>query len=201
MDVLFATHNKSKLNYYKKELECLGVNVLSLDDLSIDYDVNEESLDTRENAVKKATEYYKIAKIPTISVDDGLIFDNVPDKLQPGPYVRRIDGVNASTDEELLMHYSNIVKDYGVNGKLNGKWVKGIAVVKSEDDISSLSFNVEKIFVDKISDKRHEGYPLDSMSITPYFNKYTVDLTEEENIALKEKTNLDLINFLRKCFK
>lgn len=201
MDVLFATHNKSKLNYYKKELECLGVNVLSLDDLSIDYDVNEESLDTRENALKKATEYYKIAKIPTISVDDGLIFDNVPDKLQPGPYVRRIDGVNASTDEELLMHYSNIVKDYGVNGKLNGKWVKGIAVVKSEDDISSLSFNVEKIFVDKISDKRHEGYPLDSMSITPYFNKYTVDLTEEENIALKEKTNLDLINFLRKCFK
>ena len=201
MDVLFATHNKSKLNHYKKELECLGVNVLSLDDLSIDYDVNEVSLDTRENAVKKATEYYKIAKIPTISVDDGLIFDNVPDKLQPGPYVRRIDGVNASTDEELLMHYSKIVKDYGVNGKLNGKWVKGIAVVKSEDDISSLSFNVEKIFVDKISDKRHEGYPLDSMSITPYFNKYTVDLTEEENIALKEKTNLDLINFLRKCFK
>lgn len=201
MDVLFATHNKSKLKHYKSELESFGINVLSLDDLGIELDVKESALDTKENAIKKATEYYKVAKIPTVSVDDGLVFENVPDELQPGPYVRRIDGKNASTDEELLEHYIKIVDRYGIDGKLNGKWVKGIAIVKSENDVKSLSFNVEKIFVNELSNKRHEGYPLDSMSITPYFNKYTVDLTEEENLLLKEKTNSELIRFLKDSFK
>ncbi|MDO4282659.1 MAG: non-canonical purine NTP pyrophosphatase [Clostridia bacterium] len=201
MDVLFATHNKSKLKHYKSELEKLGINVLSLDDLNINYDVKEVSLNTRENAIKKATEYYQIAKIPTIAVDDGLFFENIPDKLQPGAYVRRIDGKSASTDEKLIEHYVDIVNQYGVDGKLNGKWVKGIAIAKSENDIRSLSFDVEKIFVSEVSSKRNEGYPLDSMSITPYFNKYTVDLTEEENLILKEKTNSKLIKFLRESFK
>lgn len=109
MDILFATHNKSKLNHYKKELEKIGLNVLSLDDLKIEYEVEEVSISTEENAIKKAKEYNKIAKIPTIAVDDGLIFENIPENIQPGPYVRRIDGKNASTDDELLTHYVDIV--------------------------------------------------------------------------------------------
>lgn len=200
MDILFATHNKSKLNHYKVELEKFGLNVLSLDDLKIDYNVEEISINTEENAIKKAIEYNKISNMPTIAVDDGLMFENVPESVQPGPYVRRIDGKNASTDEELLEHYVDIVNKYGVDGKLNGKWIKGIAVVKSFDEISSTTFNVDKIFVNKPVEKRNEGYPLDSMSITPYFNKYTIDLTEEENTILKEKTNSKLIKFLEENF-
>lgn len=200
MDILFATHNKSKLNTYKAELEKFGLNVLSLDDLKIDYEVEEVSINTEENAIKKAMEYNKIAKIPTIAVDDGLIFENVPENIQPGPYVRRIDGKNASTDNELIEHYVDIVNKYGINGKLNGKWVKGIAIAKSPKDISSMTFNVEKIFVNDPIEKRHEEYPLDSMSITPYFNKYTIDLTEEETLLLREKTNAQLIKFLEKSF-
>lgn len=201
MDILFATHNKSKLNHYKKELEKIGLNVLSLDDLKIEYEVEEVSISTEENAIKKAKEYNKIAKIPTIAVDDGLIFENVPENIQPGPYVRRIDGKNASTDDELLTHYVDIVNKYGVNGKLNGKWVKGVAIAKSSEDISSMTYNIDKIFVNKISEKRHEGYPLDSISITPYFNKYTTDLTDEENRILKENTNTELLNFFIQNFK
>ena len=201
MDILFATHNKSKLNTYKAELEKFGLNVLSLDDLKIEYEVEEVSISTEENAIKKAKEYNKIAKIPTIAVDDGLIFENVPENIQPGPYVRRIDGKNASTDDELLTHYVDIVNKYGVNGKLNGKWVKGVAIAKSSEDISSMTYNVDKIFVNKISEKRHEGYPLDSISITPYFNKYTTDLTDEENRILKENTNTELLNFFIQNFK
>ena len=35
-------------------------------------------------------------------------------------------------------------------------------------------------FVDKPSAKRNTGYPLDSISIMPEFNKYFVDLTQEQ---------------------
>ena len=34
--------------------------------------------------------------------------------------------------------------------------------------------------VDTESKKRHPGYPLDSISIIPEFNKYLTDLTEKE---------------------
>ena len=50
-------------------------------------------------------------------------------------------------------------------------------------------------------EKRHEGYPLDSISITPYFNKYTTDLTDEENRILRENTNTELLNFFIQNFK
>lgn len=200
MDVLFATHNKAKLEHYRKALEKYNLNVLSLDDLSIYEEVKEMSLNTEQNAITKAKEYYKIARIPTVAVDDGLILDKIPENLQPGPYVRRIDGVNAATDEELLEYYINLVNEYGNDGKLNGRWVKGIAIVKNENDVSSLQYNVEKIFVNKLSPKRHEGYPLDSITITPDFNKYTIDLTDEENERLKEKNNTDLVTFLDQNF-
>ena len=39
--------------------------------------------------------------------------------------------------------------------------------------------------MDKPSEKRNPGYPLDSISIMPDCNKYFVDLTQEE----KDKNN------------
>ena len=49
--------------------------------------------------------------------------------------------------------------------------------MKSNDDI----FAKNKFYlVDTESKKRHPGYPLDSISIIPEFNKYLTDLTEEE---------------------
>ena len=50
----------------------------------------------------------------------------------------------------------------------------------------------------KIHSKRNEGYPLASISIVPEYNKYTVELTDEENIKLEEKNNYLLLDFIRK---
>lgn len=44
-------------------------------------------------------------------------------------------------------------------------------------------------FVDKVCDKRNPGYPLDSISIVPKFNKYLVEMTEEEKRKLNEEEN------------
>lgn len=52
-------------------------------------------------------------------------------------------------------------------------------------------------FVDKPCDKRNPGYPLDSISIIPEFNKYMLDLTEEEKRKLdNSKKDEGVINFL-----
>ena len=36
----------------------------------------------------------------------------------------------------MIIHYTNLVKKYGKNGKLNCKWIYGLAVIKvNEDDV------------------------------------------------------------------
>lgn len=45
--------------------------------------------------------------------------------------------------------------------------------------------------------KRNLGYPLDSISIVPEFNKYLVELTEEEKAKNNSKNNDDeVIKFI-----
>ena len=58
-------------------------------------------------------------------------------------------------------------------------------------------------FVDKPSEKRNPGYPLDSMSIMPECNKYFVDLTEEDKNKNKENYKEDdVIDFIvNNCYK
>lgn len=46
-------------------------------------------------------------------------------------------------------------------------------------------------FTDKPCEKRNEGYPLDSISIVPEFNKYLVELTEEDKKEYKKKDKID----------
>ena len=52
-------------------------------------------------------------------------------------------------------------------------------------------------FVDKPCEKRNPGYPLDSISIVPEFNKYLVELTEEEKTKNNRKNRDDgVIKFI-----
>ncbi len=200
MEALFATHNKAKLQYYKEFLEFLGIKIYSLDDLKIDYDVEEKGNTSTENAIQKAKEYCSYTNMITIAVDDSLELDNVPEDLQPGVHVRRINGNSRATDSELIDHYVGLVNQYGQDGKLNGRYIKCLAVAKPNEEVKYCNYVEEEIFVNKVLEKKHEGYPLDSMSITPFFNKYTVELTEQENQILKEKNNVEMINFLKNTF-
>ena len=52
-------------------------------------------------------------------------------------------------------------------------------------------------FIDKPSEKRNPGYPLDSISIMPECNKYFVELTDEDKKQNKENYNDDdVIEFI-----
>lgn len=77
MKVLFATTNPAKIEYYGKELERKGIKILTLKDLDVKIDVEENGKDAVENATIKAKAYYEIAKIPTISIDDSLFLEGV----------------------------------------------------------------------------------------------------------------------------
>ncbi len=177
MEILFATTNPAKIKSYKEKLEEHGIKVLTLKDLGLNIDVEETGKTAIENASIKAKTYGKIAKKITIGIDTNLFFENVPENKQPGTHVRRVNG-RTLTDEEMIEYYKNLAKEYG--GKLIARWVNGVAIYNGKET-KTYSFAKNKFYlVDTESKKRHPGYPLDSISIIPEFNKYLTDLTEKE---------------------
>ena len=81
---------------------------------------------------------------------------------------------------------------------LNGFWIKNIAIADNEGNIYTFEYKIKKIFTNKVHKLRNAGYPLDSISITPEYNKYTVELTDEENTKLNESCNKEIHDFIVK---
>ena len=99
------------------------------------------------------------------------------------------------TDEEMIEHYTNLVKKHGE--KLTAKWVYGMVIYNGKEVKEYTWSKSNFYFVDKPCEKRNPGYPLDSISIVPEFNKYLVELTEEEKIKNNSKNSDDgVIKFI-----
>ena len=194
MKVLFATTNPAKVKKYKEELKNRGIELLTIKDLDLDFKVEENGKNALENAYIKAKAYYDKTHITTIATDNSLFIEELPQEKQPGVYVRRINGKRL-TDEEMIEYYTNLVKEYG--GKLTAKWVYGM-VIYNENGKKEYTWSKDHFyFVDKPCEKRNPGYPLDSISIIPEFNKYMLELTEEEKKKLDNSKNDEgVINFL-----
>ena len=74
-------------------------------------------------------------------------------------FVRRINGKRL-TDDEMIEHYTNLVKEYGINGKPTCRWVYGIAVINNGQE-NTYTWNKEDFYmVDKPTNKTNPGYPL-----------------------------------------
>ncbi len=199
MKVLFATTNPAKIGKYKKELEEKGIELITINDLDFKLDIDENGKDAIENAYIKAKAYYDKTKIPTIGMDNCLFIEGLPAEKQPGTYVRRVNGKEL-TDDEMIEYYSNLVGEYG--GKLTAKWVFGMVIVNNNIP-ETCSWTKEKFYlVDKPCEKRIPGYPLDSISIIPEYNKYFLELTEEEKKQYKKKDSKDsTLEFIIKSIK
>lgn len=193
--VLFATGNPSKAKRFSKGLLDKGIEVITLKDIEKDIEINEDGKNAIENAIIKAKAYAEVVDMPVFAMDDNLYLENVPEEKQPGVFVRRVNGKRL-TDEEMLQHYTGLVKEYGKEGKLDCKWVYGKAVINEKKEISTYTWEKGGFyFVEKISDKIRAGYPLDSISINKKLNKYFTDITPEDKKMLSEDES-DVVEFI-----
>ena len=196
---MFATGNETKAKRFSKELEEKGIEVITLKDINVDIEVEENGKDAVENALIKARAYSKNINIPVFAMDDNLYLENVPKEKQPGMFVRRVNGKRLN-DEEMIEHYTNLVKEYGINGKLTCRWVYGIAAINNEKE-STYTWSKEDFYmVDKPSNKINPGYPLNTISINKKLNKYFTDITEEDKTLLKEDES-DVVQFIANSIK
>ena len=193
-EILFATNNPSKVKRFEKGLLEKGIKIKTLNDFDFDIEVEENGKNAIENALIKARVYSKLVDIPVMAMDDNLYLENVPEDKQPGMYVRRVNGKRLS-DEEMIEYYSNLAKEYGVDGKITCRWVYGMAIIFNGKENTYTWSKDDFYLVDKPTNKINPGYPLNTISINKKFNKYFTDITEEDKKSFHEDES-DVINFI-----
>ncbi len=193
--IIFATNNPTKAKRFSKGLLEKEINVISLRDIGIKINIKEDGKDVVENALKKARECHDVTGKIAIGMDDSLYLENVPEDEQPGLFVRRVDG-KVLEDDEMIEYYISLVKKYGKRGKLNAKWIYGLAVVGEDGEESTYTWTKKGFYlVDKPSRKVNPGYPLNSISKYEWNNKYFTDITEKDKEKMSDNED-DVIEFI-----
>ena len=178
-EILFATGNASKVARFNEKLLEKGILLKSLKDLGINLDIEENGKTAIENATIKAKAYYEATKMTTMAMDDTMYIEGIPEDKQPGVYVRRVNGKRL-TDEEMIEYYTNLVKTYGKDGKLNTKWILGMVIIKDGKVFTYTDVTSEYYLVDTPVKDMREGYPLSSILVNKRTNKYDIYLTDED---------------------
>ena len=195
--IIFATGNESKSRRFSQGLLEKQIEVFSLKDLNIKLNVVENGKTAIENALIKARECFKQTNLPCIGMDDTLYLEGVPEDMQPGLYVRRVKGKTLN-DEEMIEYYTNLVKEYGKDGKLNCKWIYGLATINKEGNENTYTWNKDNFYmVETRTNKVNPGYPLNSISKYKEIDKYFTDLTQED-MQLVKTSEKDVIDFIEK---
>ena len=159
--------------------------MLTLDDIKVNLEIQEDGQDALENALIKARNYYQETGITVMAIDDNLFLENVPMEKQPGSFVRRVNKKRLS-DLEMLEYYINLVKEYGTDGKLNAYWLYGLALIKDGLEFTYTWKSADFYLVDIKSKKIETGYPLNSISLNKKLGKYFTDLTESDKLLIQE---------------
>ncbi|MVB12100.1 dITP/XTP pyrophosphatase [Caprobacter fermentans] len=180
MELLYGTGNQAKLALMRRALADLDLKIVGLKELGVLVPEIVETGDSPlENARIKATAYYKLFHRPVFSCDSGLYFEGLPDDLQPGVHVRRVNGMQLS-DDEMIAYYSGLALRYG---RIRATYRNAVCFVFNEShlyesmakQLSGKSF----LMTSQPHPKRVKGFPLDSLSIDPETGKYFYDLPAE----------------------
>ena len=205
MKVLLGTTNPSKVKRFSDMLSGCDVEFLTLRDIDVTDEPEENGKTPEENAANKAKFYGQFFD-RVICNDSGLYFDEIAldDERQPGLKIRSPKGVRLG-DDDMIEYYSTLIHSLG--GQVSAFYLDGVAVYNcgriysytaSDDYIRACMFDM----VDRPSEKRHPGWPLDSISISRKSGTYFVDKVEgepdneEENVMVGEYRER-LVSFLK----
>lgn len=152
--MIFASNNEGKLREIKTIFN--NYEIKSLKDVQIDVDIVEDMDSFYGNALKKAKEIYRLAKIPVIADDSGLCISVLDD--WPGVMTHRFLGENV-TDEERNNAIIKKMEKY----KGNDRKAKVVCNIVYYDGLNTISG--EGILKGKISKERRgeNGFGFDEI--------------------------------------
>ncbi len=172
--LLVCTHNKGKLIEIKDLLSDLNVTVVSLDDVGINFDVEENSDTYEENAILKAKQYGEASNLISLADDTGLevrALDNAP-----GVHSKRFFKTSGEKRN------SELIKMLVGKSDNFAKFVASVAVYNPKDkSIKTFSGEVEGQIVDSVG-SAHRDLGYDSIfKITKLGKTFAQALLAEKN--------------------
>lgn len=190
MKILIGTTNPSKVRRFEDLLKDCDVEFCTLADLQIEAEPEETGSTPEENAALKAKFYGQFFD-RVICNDSGLYFEELPmyDPRQPGLNIRTPNGGKRLEDEEMISYYKELVHSLG--GRVLAYYLDGIAVY-NQGSVCSFMENSDAVrtsafyMVDEPSQKRHPGWPLDSLSLNRKTLTYFTEKKNERNDTADE---------------
>ncbi len=199
-EILFGTTNPGKFRDIEVIAKSLPVCLRSPLQLGLSLHVEEHGSRPEDNARIKAEAYCQAAGMPSMAVDSGLFIDGLSDAQQPGTHVRRVGGVPLS-DEAMLEHYSQVIRDLG--GHATARWITAVVGVLPDGRSHAVTISNPTKFTAEVCAERTPGNPLNSMQIDPRTGRYHAQEQPQEiddngaANAFQEKVYALFLHFLR----
>jgi XTP/dITP diphosphohydrolase len=166
--LLIATHNPAKLNELSVLLSDLPLALVSLSDVDIHEDVEEDGETYKENSQKKALFFAKKSGLPAISDDGGIEISALNN--EPGVHSKRWLGAD-TTEEDLVEHMQKVALDLpDDNRAAYFKVVLSFALPSGK--VWSVTGEIEGVVVKEPFIQSKKGYPYRSFFFLPKLNKY-----------------------------
>ena len=181
MKLLFATGNEFKFNLMKERLkEFKDIELINPKILGIKIEIEEDGSTAEENSLKKAKAYFDATGLPTISEDAGLFIDKFKKDEQPGLYVKRVNGKDNLSDDEILNYYIDKLKKY--DGRSLAHYYTGICIIDEKGNIYTDTIEeTEFLLTSKRCKKVNmNGATLEPISFDLDAEKYFDERTPEE---------------------
>lgn len=185
--LVVASNNAGKIKEIKRILSDINIEVVSLKDIGLDIDVEEDGLTFEDNARKKCTEIYKeLVKrgennFIVMSDDSGLEVEYLNN--EPGVFSARYAGEHGNdkkNNEKLLLNLKGV--DYK-NRK--ARFVCQLAIINYKNEYKSIRGTVEGYILE--SEKGNEGFGYDPLFFYEPLNKSFAELTLEEKNKISHR--------------
>lgn len=186
-EIIFGTGNQAKIQQLQSALDGLNIKVTSIKEIGAELpEVEEDGTTVVENARKKAVAYASAIDRTVFSMDNALYFNGVDDQDQPGLLVRRINGIDAANDDEMVYRYTEFLKDHG--GTMKGWWEYGLSIAWPDGTSVEEVIKSPRQFVDRPSQTVIPGYPLESIQIDPETGRYISEMTDKQRVKFWQDT-------------
>jgi len=180
--LLIATNNPGKLLEYRTILKDLSLELVTLKDLNIKANVEEDGKTFKENAIKKAKFYSKLTGLPTLAEDSGLEIDYL--NGEPGIKSRRWAGYKASDAELISM---TLEKLRGVPLEKRGAQLRVIIAMLVDKTVKTFEGILRGVIIKEPIEKIIPGYPFRSLFYVPEVDKVLGELTMEEEARIAHR--------------
>lgn len=183
--LLIATKNKGKIIELTKFLSDMSLSLVSLSEIGITDDIEEQGVSYEENSKAKALFYSKKSGLPALADDGGIEISAL--NGAPGVHSRRWLGYDAS-DEDLIEHMKKVAKELPEKNR-EALFRTVLTFALPDGQTWCVEGEVKGVIAKKPLLKILKGYPYRSFFFIPEINKFYHEdqLTQVEQILYNHR--------------